>query len=54
MGLWFKLTQKKYIIRYDMIPFKNKSTHGIATPKPAMDVIREWLKVAELHFKGER
>jgi phage-related protein len=34
--------------------FQKKSTHGIATPKPDMDVIRERLKVAELHFKGER
>jgi phage-related protein len=33
--------------------FQKKSTHGIATPKPDMDVIRERLKVAELHAKGE-
>ena len=34
--------------------FQKKSKHGIATPKPDMDVIRERLKVAELHFKGEQ
>ncbi|MDD5463277.1 MAG: type II toxin-antitoxin system RelE/ParE family toxin [Methylococcales bacterium] len=34
--------------------FQKKSKHGIATPKPDMDVIRERFKVAELHFKGEQ
>ncbi|AJP48535.1 toxin RelE [Rugosibacter aromaticivorans] len=34
--------------------FQKKSTHGIATPKPDMDVIRERLKAAEAHSKGER
>ena len=33
--------------------FQKKSTHGIATPKPDMDVIRERLKAAEAHAKGE-
>jgi phage-related protein len=33
--------------------FQKKSTHGIATPKPDMDLIRERLKVAEAHAKGE-
>ena len=33
--------------------FQKKSTHGIATPKPDMDVIRERLKAAERHSKGE-
>lgn len=34
--------------------FQKKSTHGIATPKPDMDLIRERLKAAEAHAKGER
>lgn len=34
--------------------FQKKSTHGIATPKPDMDLIRERLKVAEEHSKGQR
>lgn len=34
--------------------FQKKSTQGIATPKSDMDVIRERLKAAETHFKGER
>lgn len=34
--------------------FQKKSTHGIATPKPDMDVIRERLKAAEAHSKGEK
>ncbi|MDR0771071.1 MAG: type II toxin-antitoxin system RelE/ParE family toxin [Burkholderiales bacterium] len=33
--------------------FQKKSTHGIATPKPDMDLIRERLKAAEAHSKGE-
>jgi phage-related protein len=33
--------------------FQKKSTHGIATPKPDMDLIRERLKVAEAYAKGE-
>ncbi|MBD8873200.1 type II toxin-antitoxin system RelE/ParE family toxin [Rhodanobacter sp. DHB23] len=32
--------------------FQKKSTHGIATPKPDMDLIRERLKLAEAHAKG--
>lgn len=34
--------------------FQKKSTQGIATPKPATDVIRERLKVAKAHAKGEK
>ena len=33
--------------------FQKKSMHGIATPKPDMDLIRERLKAAEAHDKGE-
>ena len=33
--------------------FQKKSTHGIATPKPDMDLIQERLKAAEMHAKGE-
>lgn len=33
--------------------FQKKSAHGIATPKPDMDLIRERLKAAEAHSKGE-
>lgn len=33
--------------------FQKKSTHGIATPKPDMDVIRERLKAADAHAKGD-
>lgn len=33
--------------------FQKKSTHGIATPKPDMDLIRERLKAAESHAQGE-
>jgi phage-related protein len=34
--------------------FQKKSTHGIATPKPDMDLIRERLKAAEAHAQGEQ
>lgn len=34
--------------------FQKKSTRGIATPKPDMDVINERLKAAEMHAKGEQ
>ncbi len=34
--------------------FQKKSMHGISTPKPDMDVIRERLKAVEAHAKGER
>ncbi len=34
--------------------FQKKSTHGIATPKPDIDLIRDRLKAAEAHAKGER
>ena len=33
--------------------FQKKSTHGIATPKPDMDLIRERLNAAQAHAKGE-
>lgn len=32
--------------------FQKKSTHGIETPKPDMELIRERLKAAEVHAKG--
>ncbi len=32
--------------------FQKKSMHGIETPKPDMDLIRERLKAAEMHAKG--
>ncbi|MNV67960.1 hypothetical protein D3C71_1607850 [compost metagenome] len=34
--------------------FQKKSTSGIATPKPDMEIIRERLKAAEKHANGER
>jgi len=34
--------------------FQKKSTSGIATPKPDMDIIHDRLKAAELHAKGEQ
>ena len=33
--------------------FQKKSTRGIATPKPDLDLIRERLKAAQAHAKGE-
>ena len=33
--------------------FQKKSSRGIATPKPDMNLIRERLKAAEAHAKGE-
>lgn len=33
--------------------FQKKSLFGIATPKPDIDLIRERLKAAEAHAKGE-
>jgi len=33
--------------------FQKKSTSGIATPKPDMDLIHERLKVAQEHAKGK-
>jgi phage-related protein len=33
--------------------FQKKSTRGSATPKPEMDLIRERLKAAEAHAKGD-
>lgn len=34
--------------------FQKKSRSGIATPKQELDLIRERLKAAEAHAKGER
>ncbi|MCW5322921.1 addiction module toxin RelE [Verminephrobacter aporrectodeae subsp. tuberculatae] len=34
--------------------FQKKSTHGIATPRPDMDVILDRLKAAEVHSRGEK
>ncbi|MBS0455236.1 MAG: type II toxin-antitoxin system RelE/ParE family toxin [Proteobacteria bacterium] len=33
--------------------FQKKSTQGIATPKPDLDLARERLKAAQTHAKGE-
>jgi phage-related protein len=33
--------------------FQKKSTKGIATPKHDMDLIRDRLKVAQLHAEGK-
>lgn len=32
--------------------FQKKSSHGIGTPKPDIDLIRERLRAAEAHAKG--
>ena len=34
--------------------FQKKSTHGISTPKPDLDLIHERLKAAQAHAEGER
>jgi phage-related protein len=34
--------------------FQKKSTRGISTPAPDMNIIRERLKTAEAHAKGEK
>ncbi|HXN07656.1 MAG TPA: type II toxin-antitoxin system RelE/ParE family toxin [Nitrospiria bacterium] len=34
--------------------FQKKSKHGIATPKPDLETIKERLKAAEAYAKGER
>ncbi|MDR2240709.1 MAG: type II toxin-antitoxin system RelE/ParE family toxin [Zoogloeaceae bacterium] len=33
--------------------FQKKSTRGITTPKPDMDLIRERLRAAEAHARGK-
>ncbi|MFP6559814.1 type II toxin-antitoxin system RelE/ParE family toxin [Paraburkholderia sp. B3] len=33
--------------------FQKKSRYGIVTPKPDMDLVRERIKAAEAHAKGE-
>jgi phage-related protein len=40
--------------RYSLHVFQKKSKHGIATPKPDLDIIRERLKVAEQLVKEMR
>ena len=44
-----KLGEAVYVLHC----FQKKSSQGIATPKPDMNVIRERLKAAEAHAKGE-
>ena len=44
-----KFADKVYVIHC----FQKKSTHGISTPKPDMDLIRARMKLAESHFNGE-
>ena len=39
---------------YALHCFQKKAVHGIATPKPDMDLIHERLKAAEAHQRGER
>ncbi len=34
--------------------FQKQSSRGIATPKPDIDLVRERLKAAEAHAKGEK
>ena len=43
-----KLANAVYVLHC----FQKKSTHGIATPKPDLDLIRVRLKAAETHAKG--
>ena len=38
---------------YALHCFQKKSTRGIATPQPDMDLIRERLKAAEAHARGQ-
>jgi phage-related protein len=44
-----KLSNAVYVLHC----FQKKSTHGIATAKPDIDLIHERLKAAEAHAKGE-
>lgn len=39
---------------YALHCFQKKSTRGVATPKPDMDLIRDRLKAAETHARGEK
>ena len=43
-----KLTNAVYVLHC----FQKKSTRGIETPKPDIDLIRERLKAAQAHAKG--
>ena len=43
-----KIADKVYVLHC----FQKKSTKGIGTPKPEMDLIRERLKAAQAHAKG--
>lgn len=45
-------TVKFASVVYVLHCFQKKSTHGIETPKPDMDLIRERLKAAEAHAQG--
>lgn len=46
-------TVKFGVAVYVLHCFQKKSTHGIATPKPDMDLILNRLKVAQAHATGE-
>lgn len=46
-------TVKLSVAIYVLHCFQKKSTKGIVTPKPDMDKIRDRLKLAEQHAKGE-
>jgi phage-related protein len=37
---------------YVLLCYQKKSSHGIGTPRPDIDLIRERLKAAEAHAKG--
>ena len=43
-----KITDKVYVLHC----FQKKSTKGIETPKPDMDLIRVRLRAAQAHAKG--
>ncbi len=43
-----KLANRVYVLHC----FQKKSTRGIETPKPDIDLIRERLKAAQAHAKG--
>lgn len=43
-----KIVERVYVLHC----FQKKSTKGIETPKPDIDVIRERLKAAQAHAKG--
>lgn len=43
-----KFGDATYVVHF----FQKKSTQGISTPKPDMELIRERLKMLEMHLKG--